>query len=827
MKKTLIYFIITLLIITAGHSFSAVLTYTSGIDTGARDRHGVYLNGSGDTGTENFAANDLVQLIAVGANNIIDPVGPNFAPGGDDILIDETTIGWGRYACPVNGEWYKILHYSGIEGSYEVYVRVFDCSKTFPGPRWYGNSPTEYWAFSPPPGMEFNIIEAGGMGTNILDPYSPHGNIISIIYTPPGSAIIRWGQIPEYLYYIYWSDGVDTGSFHWDKVDTPALNDIVYNGDNTWSWTDKGTDPEMNGKTPGDVDQRFYMIKAFIPRYLMVTSTTGGSVTTPGEGFFVYEYGDTVSLNSHAEDHHHFVNWSGDITSILDPGSSNTSIVMNANCTIQANFEIDTHTLALSSGGGGSVTVPGEGDFIYDYGETVPLTAAPDIGHHFAAWTGETISMLDPSSATTSIVMTADYAVQATFEIDTHTLSVSSTEGGTVTAPGEGGFVYDYGETVALIADPQENYHFVGWTGDTTTINDPQSASTWMSIEGDYAIQANFEIDTRTLNTSSNPGGTVTAPGEGQFVYDYGETVPLIVAPEVGHHFIEWIGDILTIDNPFDVATSILIDADYYIDAVFEPDTHMLTVSTTVGGTVTAPGEGSFIHDYGETVSLTVEPDPGLYFTGWSGDIGTIDDPNSANTWILINGDHIIEANFDMLPDAYAMSWRSVRAHLTYGLLSIDLDPVALPAFVTTEPREGGIQRIEIDFDGPVVLQGGGSIYVADGTDTYTPTSYNLANGNQTLEIHFDPGVLPNAQRYTIDIAGLIENLAGDPDCVVGALEGDSNSDGFVTTIDILIIQDNTGQPANLYPRLDLDLDGTVYPPDLIVVQNNLGNALP
>ena len=67
---------------------------------------------------------------------------------------------------------------------------------------------------------------------------------------------ITWPQVPGKTYTIYWS--ADRSS--WDAVGGPALDDIVDNGDGTWTWTDKGTDPEMGGKAPGDVHKRFYKV---------------------------------------------------------------------------------------------------------------------------------------------------------------------------------------------------------------------------------------------------------------------------------------------------------------------------------------------------------------------------------------------------------------------------------------------------------------------------------------------------------------------------------------------------------------------------------------
>jgi hypothetical protein len=71
-------------------------------------------------------------------------------------------------------------------------------------------------------------------------------------------------------------------------------------------------------------------------------------------------------------------------------------------------------------------------------------------------------------------------------------LSVNSTEGGSVTAPGEGAFPYGEGTAVDLVATPDASYRFVEWTGDVATVSDVRAPSTNVTIDGNYSITANF-----------------------------------------------------------------------------------------------------------------------------------------------------------------------------------------------------------------------------------------------------------------------------------------------------------------------------------------------
>jgi len=73
-------------------------------------------------------------------------------------------------------------------------------------------------------------------------------------------------------------------------------------------------------------------------------------------------------------------------------------------------------------------------------------------------------------------------------------LTLSSTEGGKVTTPGEGIFTYWEVTTVNLVAEANEGYCFVNWTGDACACNiaDINAASTDITLNGNYSITANF-----------------------------------------------------------------------------------------------------------------------------------------------------------------------------------------------------------------------------------------------------------------------------------------------------------------------------------------------
>jgi len=78
-------------------------------------------------------------------------------------------------------------------------------------------------------------------------------------------------------------------------------------------------------------------------------------------------------------------------------------------------------------------------------------------------------------------------------EITEYNLTISSTDGGEVTTPGEGTFTYEEGTVVNLAAQAEEGYRFVNWTGNVGTIADVEDATTTITMNADYIITANFK----------------------------------------------------------------------------------------------------------------------------------------------------------------------------------------------------------------------------------------------------------------------------------------------------------------------------------------------
>jgi len=116
-------------------------------------------------------------------------------------------------------------------------------------------------------------------------------------------------------------------------------------------------------------------------------------------------------------------NWWGDASgpsgSVADPVTS--TIADGTGDAVSEHVHFDPwltaylYTLEISSTGGGSVIIPGEGTFTYEPGTKVDLIAITEGFYYFYKWTGDVGTITDVNSAATNITMNDDYSITANF----------------------------------------------------------------------------------------------------------------------------------------------------------------------------------------------------------------------------------------------------------------------------------------------------------------------------------------------------------------------------------------------------------------------------
>ena len=333
-----------------------------------------------------------------------------------------------------------------------------------------------------------------------------------------------------------------------------------------WEGDATGTSPTTTVTMDSDKTVTAVFEEDTVPEYTLTINVNGQGTTNPAEGTHTYDEGDSVTITASAATGWEFVRWEGDATGT----SPSTTVTMDDDKTVTAVFEEDTvpeYTLTIIVDGDGT-TDPAAGTHDYDEGTTVTITATPASGWEFVRWEGDATGTSD----STTVTMDSDKTVTAIFEtdVDTFTLTIGRTSGGSVTSPGEGTFTRIEGTSVDLVAVADDGYEFHRWTGDTGTIGDTGSATTTIIMNGDYSITAEFRVDDEPIVeydlTIIIDGQGATSPAAGTHTYDEGETVTVTATAASGWEFVRWTGDA----SGTSATITVTMDQDRSITAVFE-----------------------------------------------------------------------------------------------------------------------------------------------------------------------------------------------------------------------------------------------------------------
>jgi len=240
-------------------------------------------------------------------------------------------------------------------------------------------------------------------GAEVADPYSP-------ITTVTMDEAMSITAVFALLSYDLTTDSTDGGAvtspgedtFTYDCGSDVPLVAAAEEGYYFVNWSgDVDTIANVNAYTTAVTMMGDYSITAnfeLVPpgQFVLTTSsTTGGSVTTPGEESSPYDEGTVVDLVAEAEGCYEFVEWTGDVDTIADVYSASTNITVDADKSVTASFAPFSYDLTVDSTEGGQVSSPGEGTFPYDCSTEVDLVAEADLGYHFVEWTGDISTIAD------------------------------------------------------------------------------------------------------------------------------------------------------------------------------------------------------------------------------------------------------------------------------------------------------------------------------------------------------------------------------------------------------------------------------------------------
>lgn len=227
-------------------------------------------------------------------------------------------------------------------------------------------------------------------------------------------------------WYARWSINSYTFTFDKNGGSTPSSSSITKNyneaigtlptcsraANNTYTYTFAGwfDTSATSGGTQLTTNTKVTSNKTWYARwtatYKNYTVTWNGNGGTPSKSSSSFHYNDALgTLPTATRTGYTFKGWS---TSASGSVNVSTTTKVTGNVTYYAVWQINSYTLTVTAGAGGTVS----GSGTYNYGATATLKATPSAGYHFVKWSdGNT----NPSR---TVTVTGNATYTATFEQD-------------------------------------------------------------------------------------------------------------------------------------------------------------------------------------------------------------------------------------------------------------------------------------------------------------------------------------------------------------------------------------------------------------------------
>lgn len=216
----------------------------------------------------------------------------------------------------------------------------------------------------------------------------------------------------------------------------------------------------------------------FALNHYLLTYFAGAHGKVDGDTVQSIDHGGSGSaVTAVADEGYHFVQWS-------DGRSDNPRLDANvvAAITVEAQFAINTYTLAYSADSNGSID--GEPVQTVEHGEDgAPVTAVPGKGYHFLQWSDGR-----DDNPRVDMAVTSDFAVSAAFAINTYTVTASSSGNGTLSPTGAQ--TVEHGSDISFQVSPDPG--FVAVVGGSCGGELDGNTYVTAPVIGDCTVDASF-----------------------------------------------------------------------------------------------------------------------------------------------------------------------------------------------------------------------------------------------------------------------------------------------------------------------------------------------
>ncbi|RLL81716.1 InlB B-repeat-containing protein [Mesotoga sp. BH458_6_3_2_1] len=233
-----------------------------------------------------------------------------------------------------------------------------------------------------------------------------------------------------------------------------------------------------------------------------------------------------------------------------------------------------------------------------------------------------------------------DKTVEVKLNRQKYSVSLSASPQNAGALSGEG--VYEYGDSVTVVATPNEGWNFINWTENGGQVSN--SAVFSFIIGSDRDLVANFSKTSYTIVATAGSGGSISPSGN--VVVEHGASKSFTITPDSGYE----IDDVLVDGSSIGKVSSYTfnnVTSNHTIEATFKKKTYTIVATAGSGGSISP--SGNVVVEHGASKSFTITPDSGYFISDVLVDGESIG-PKTGYTFQNITSSHTIHALFEETP---------------------------------------------------------------------------------------------------------------------------------------------------------------------------------
>lgn len=342
-----------------------------------------------------------------------------------------------------------------------------------------------------------------------------------------------------------------------------------------------------------------------------VTVSVGDNGTVSPSGDVPVAYGDDLTISIVPDEGYRIskVTMDGeDVTSSVT-GQELVLREVKSNHDVTVAFEKITYTVAVSSGGHGSVDP--DGDVLVEYGDSLTVKIAPDTGYVLKS---VILDGIDVTSSVSGLVfvlndVVSDHSVRVEFEVITYTVTVTAGENGSADPTTS---VVEYGKSLKIVFIPEPGYRtsYLTINGGDRIVPDDRTNYVIDDIIEDKVVEVFFERDDSAYaSVSVAIVGHGTVNGNSDSFKDEvlkGNSYTITSVPSEGYRLSKVLVDNVEVPTSGGVYVLNNIARDTAVEVVFE--ILMFTVTVNVGEHGSCDQQTQAV-EYGSDLIFTFTPD--------------------------------------------------------------------------------------------------------------------------------------------------------------------------------------------------------------------------